>query len=82
MGQDNQLEIAEQRIIDITTSTTNDRCNSARLVIDESERQGLSLTATAALQIEVDGQTGSLFMTADELGKIGQKFVDIAESMK
>ena len=76
-----ELNIKEKIIVDITTDG-KENCNTARLVIDESETQGTSLISPAILQMEVDGQTAELHMTADELGKIARMFLDKVQDMK
>ena len=76
-----ELNISEQIIIDIET-IGKEGCNTARLVIDESNKQGMSPISPAILQIEVDGQTAELHMTADELGKIARMFLDKVQDMR
>jgi len=73
--------MTEQIIIDITTVGKKSR-NTAKLIIDKSEIQGISFISPAILQIENDGQTAELHMTADELGEIARMFLDQVEKMK
>jgi hypothetical protein len=74
------LEIVEKRIIDITT-IAQDHSNTARLIIDDETREGTQLISPATLEIEVDGKTAILAMTARELKTIGAMFCSQADKM-